>query len=725
MKNDAKSGGRRGRSDTRRWAAIERRLSGLFESSPPHVRQNLATLAAVLADEPAALDALARITAEAADDVAQKRGQAEDVLRSAMAERDRLKPALRDRFDDRLRGNLAEKCTRWDIGPAVDALLRLGVPVRALPVEAFARAILEEGGHFTPGDRDQGDTSILARSGDRLRQFARAEEGADDEWRLALREVLLAKFRTLNRRERGIVQLALLRAWPALIAPDSSFRHEPLASDWGLNYAASLGRGGAFGRIWRVAVGAAWAAGLIVVLVLATLLILGLPFESNEGVSTSILSDALFSAGLLLLSGIAVGLVVAFLYVPTVGRRLSALLLLRQSIVPALAGAVVTALLGRAMGTMIGFRDDDKVLLPVFAAAAVVLATMLRTLHGISLRPRTDLPERADGWYIAIVSAPAILISVTMALAVHLLGRPGAGVFALLITAAMAAAAGVWNVEERNQPADAGRGARTADRTYRLSKAAAILVAVLAAATIPLAAQSKLSEAVKLTAADLSAGRVLVPVGRPFTLKTDIDSPFRVPPQRSLLVRQESGWKSEIPRHLRLTGRRMCIDCARFPEFSDWISMFLRTPGNRERERDVLSLIAAARPGQEVSWEWEPSQLHAITAGTPVRVTVAAGSRYGFSLDNAEAGYIVTGIEGTHFSNRRPATPTLSGETTTQADALMDPPLFELVPGTYRICAYVDPEDEAACLLTPDRMKKWVHVPAGLPLTLSPIGEGL
>ncbi len=159
-------------------------------------------MAGIVADDPAAVDELAVIAGDALDRVARRQGHSEqEVARTALEERAKLDPAKRERFDAKLKETLSRRCSQWDpLGPAVDAVIRLGLPASAIPEQAFARAIIQEAGRYPLDER--GDELLFAPISAIGFATSRRPTGRRlDEWRLGVREELC--FRSLIAGARG------------------------------------------------------------------------------------------------------------------------------------------------------------------------------------------------------------------------------------------------------------------------------------------------------------------------------------------------------------------------------------------------------------------------------------------------------------------------------------------------------------------------------------------
>ncbi len=769
MNNRAKP--RAGGGSAGKWASVQSRLAEMFQSSAPHVRQNLATLAAALADDPEALETLASIAAEVADDVAQKRGQSEqDVLRAVLEERERLDPPRRDEFDEQLREKLGSRWRQWDIGTAVAGLMQLDLPLATIPVDAFANAILDEAAEYPFDDKGQRDAPVRAKVRDRLQRFRAAEESADTEYRQELRQALSTRLAAMSPQERAPVLLVFQRLWPALVDPRAEY--PPLARDWDLYGALTQGRGSIWHRLGRAALAGAAAAIALVLLITATLLIQGFPLGSASSES---IPQAIGTTLFLLAIGFLAGGAVAGLYVPTGGRRLSWFMLARHWALPAAAGAVMVAGLTYFRPQTVGLQETDSTIVMPFLSAFAALLVMLATLYFLARQPRQMLQRNRQGWNVALIAGPSILLVVFGSLIAHWFDNPGAGMFAPLFGAVVAAAAAGWSIETPNLGTD-----RTADRPgttgfHKFAGGAAVLAGLLMLSTLALAygvRNHARSVAVAVRQPDGQPGLVArVPKWIPFILDVEGQRPVRLDPYFEILgggqasdgvmvrissqewtivaekrqgneteVEAASGQTdSELQFHHDRTRRipalegfnsvrdPVCVACEGFPSFGQWLRLILRPEVDRADEDARLSLVPATSAGRERRAEWADGML-TLEAGTPVLVRIPRGSAYRFAMDAAEV-YLTFSRRASSGADENSFVRRVKPQNTTTTDMsaadrpsalagwpIVFPSRRPLGPGLYRICIVFHQRDVDACSTDRRRRQNWVHYPGTAPL---------
>ena len=737
--------------DGGRWSGIVARLADVWESPAPHVRQNLATLAATMADDPEALDALARMAADTAEQVVERRGQCgAEVLGVILDERRRMTDEHRARFDARLGELLAERWKGLDGAEGLGELLRTEFPLSLVPANAAAKAIINIAGQVPLFDRDQRDAAERLRQLERLDQLRAIEEGENHGWRAELRRNIAARLGERNRRDRRPVLLTLLRHWPSLVESAGGLPTIDQRGD--VHGAASLGRGAFWPRMWRPLLGAVAAAGALMALILLTRAIQGYPITFNPLIGQAI--------GIMLVLA-AVGAVAAWvlclLYVPGIGRRLSPMLIARDILAPAALGSAVATLLTSWFAAGGGleaayFEDSLFSFVPLF----LLLALTLANIHLLGRLSHSRIGEFSERWTILIAAAPALVIAIAALLITHLLDFGSANLFGTAIVLTVAAASGAWPVEEQNRRAitEETSAGRTA---YRISRTAALAVAFFVAATIPLAWLSTDraariaidEEALQRASANQETLQVQVPRGTPFRFDGGGGIPTLVAPQQRLFVRygaKGDSWfnvgydsSNELTDaggtfwgQIEFENDRLCLGCDLLPTFEGWIDSLVPLSYDQDESWEPLVLIPAVRPGDEIALTPTPYEPQELRAGVPYLLSVAEELPMGGRIEEG-FGYRVTrvGADGTETPVAEALEPQFSFvdyESTAPvaaADAMtIDPsaadaqPQFRLEPGArYRICVFWHRDDGRAC--NREQRAEWVLFPATARLTLT------
>lgn len=592
-----------------KWASIRLRLGDILESQAPHVRQNLATLAGIVADDPAAVDELAVIAGDALDRVARRQGHSEqEVARTALEERAKLDPAKRERFDAKLKETLSRRCSQWDpLGPAVDAVIRLGLPASAIPEQAFARAIIQEAGRYPLDER--GDAALRADIRDRLRNFAEADREALDEWRLGVREELRSLIAALGEtQEDRPILFVLLRTWPALLRATEGF--PAVTSPKSLHRAAMQGQGPVLRRLGWAVLGAAVASGWLVLLLLASHRAKSLPL-SDIG------DDAL--GNFIVLGGIAsaVALLVSFAYVPTLGRRLPPLLLLINLVFPAAAGAIAATFAVALFPEFFDVGDRGWAKVPqVLAAIFLALIAVAATVYGLTLQLPKNFREWRGGWHVLVAAGPSVFLCVTLGTVGYFLGWASTGLLIATVPFAVATASAIWTMEGRSLPSLAGPAEESRARFYAGASIVAAGTALAMISAIPLLVfLTPKPETIVIDASELGREPLEVTVtdGIPVRIRTSNNAPVRYQRRGSLSVGSRSlEWKpandystfmsvdgeafadEELP--ILKSGEFVCASCNKYPSFTQLMDTVFGPAKHRPPKTSTLKLYSLEGP---------------------------------------------------------------------------------------------------------------------------------
>jgi hypothetical protein len=198
------------------WASLRPKLARLLDSPSPHIRANLAALAAAMAEDPDAIDELASIGAAAADSIMSQRGDLGEVLSTVLQEREYFDELERKRFDRFLQRHLEREASGWP-APRLAALLREGMPVQLLPLPYVLGAIFESSSSVPVDASTPQEIRDLQDQRSRMGEIVKAADAPDaQEWKDNLANAMARRLTDLDDKQRDAILFGLMELWPEL-----------------------------------------------------------------------------------------------------------------------------------------------------------------------------------------------------------------------------------------------------------------------------------------------------------------------------------------------------------------------------------------------------------------------------------------------------------------------------------------------------------------------------
>lgn len=428
------------------WSAIKPKLSRLFDAQSPHVRANLAVLAAAMAPDPGAIEELAKIGVDAVNGLVNKRDGASEVIATVLREREALSVEDRTEFDRLFIRYLRPEADKWQANALV-TLFRDEVPIELVPVKYVVREIFEVCGNIPINARTPQEIASLHQQRERVREVAVALSLPELEgYKHQLVSIAADRLRGEEKDRRNALTFGLLELWPEMAR--DIHRKSTKDGKASLVQAARMGRTNIFQHILP-------AIGITVLTVMLLFVLPGFctaflhPEAEGSGPGNQV-GAAIFYG--LMVAGIALAaaLPAMVFYIPTSALRLKPWI---QAQVNIWSVCLMAMLLAVGCSLVLLTIDSN-----VLAVEALVVSFGLALLGGFATVILLPLVVRFEhrfsrNWYLVnpfTLAAPQLFVSLGLLVKFPLEdGRAVGTIWVLTVVSAVAFSSVVWRSEKR------------------------------------------------------------------------------------------------------------------------------------------------------------------------------------------------------------------------------------------------------------------------------------